>query len=150
MTQTIFETLRADHDEHRALMNKIAETSGNSAERRDAFRVLRKELESHAAAEERCLYANMLQSPSAVEMARHAIAEHHDVDELIGTLESKNYDDGQWLIAFRKLKDHVEHHMQEEEHGVFQLAGKVLGNSQKAELADAFTREKQRELERRS
>ena len=149
-TRTIFEALREDHDTHRTLMQRIDETQGDSPERRQLFFTLRRELESHAAAEERCFYAHLMQSPAAMHVSRHGVAEHHEVDELIADVAARAYGDPQWLISFRKLKDKVEHHMGDEEHGIFQLAGKVLSEGEKCRLGDGFATEKRRELDRRA
>ena len=146
---TLFEALRADHDEHRALMEKLAATSGDTPDRRGMIATLRAELESHAAAEERCLYAEMMKHPSSTDMARHGVAEHHDIDKLLAELAGRAFDDPHWLTTFRKLQERVEHHLDEEEHGVFQLAGKVMAEDDKTRLAETFRTEKARELERR-
>ncbi len=145
---TLFEALRHDHDKHRDLLDRLEKTSGMSRERHDLLKQLKAELASHAAAEERTLYARMMQSPSATDAARHGVAEHHEIDELIERLEDRSLDDPHWLTTFRKLKAEVEHHMKDEEHGIFQLAGKVLPEHSKQMLATTFENEKERELER--
>ena len=145
---TLFEALRRDHDKHRQLMDRLEKTSGMSRERDELLQRLKAELASHAAAEERTLYARMMQSPSATDAARHGVAEHHEIDELIEQLEDRSLDDPHWLTTFRTLKAKVEHHMQDEEHGIFQLAGKVMPEPSKQMLATTFVNEKERELER--
>lgn len=147
---TIFEALRADHDTHRDLLSRLDKTQGASTERRQLFLTLRRELESHAAAEERCFYAHLMQAPAAMDVSRHGVAEHHEIDELIAEVMGRDDDDPHWLTSFRKLREKVEHHMKDEEHGIFQLAGRVLPEDEKTKLAASFETEKRRELDRRS
>lgn len=69
------------------------------------------------------------------EKARHGIAEHHEIDELIEKLDETDYDSSAWLKYAKDLKEKVEHHLEDEEHSFFQLAGKVFSQSQKEDLA---------------
>ena len=66
----IFSILKSDHDLHRAMLAKIAETSGDTAERRDLFEAFRIEVTAHAAAEEQSLYATMLGDRSLMRVER--------------------------------------------------------------------------------
>ena len=43
-----------------------------------------------------------------------------------------------WLVAAKKLHHLVHHHLSEEEHEVFQLAGKALTEGQKESLAKQY------------
>jgi Hemerythrin HHE cation binding domain len=82
----IFAELKRDHDRQRKLLDAIAETSGDSEERRTLFEELRQELQAHAAAEEESLYATMLADPDLRDDARHSVSEHKEVDDMLGEL----------------------------------------------------------------
>ena len=43
-----------------------------------------------------------------------------------------------WLVEAKKLHHLVHHHLDEEEHEVFQLAGKALSEGQKERLGDKY------------
>lgn len=43
-----------------------------------------------------------------------------------------------WLTYAKQLCEKVEHHLEDEEHTFFQLAGKVLSENQKTDLATAY------------
>jgi len=49
------------------------------------------------------------------------------------------------LLTARELKDTVEHHLEEEEHELFQMAGKVLSDERKTGLARSYRDEMQRQ-----
>ena len=43
-----------------------------------------------------------------------------------------------WLPLAKKLAEKVEHHLEEEEHKFFQMAGKLLTEKQKVQLAKDY------------
>ncbi|WP_322522152.1 hemerythrin domain-containing protein [Guyparkeria halophila] len=136
----IFEALREDHDTQRDLLARLVETEGNTQTRRDLLRLTRNALVHHEVAEERYFYTPLMEADLTQEQARHSIAEHHEIDELIKTLESTDPSATAWLGHARKLQELVTHHLDEEEHQVFQQAGKVLGDEEKRDLARRYRR----------
>lgn len=135
---TIFEALRKDHDTQRNLLERLVATSGDTASRDNIFKQLKKELDVHADGEERHFYKPLLGNDMMQEKARHGIAEHHEIDELLEQLEKTDYDSPAWLKIAKNLKDKVEHHLEDEELQFFQLAGKVFTEKQKTELAKDY------------
>lgn len=137
----IFEALRADHDLQRQLADLLVKTEGDSDGRRELFDRLRCELAAHAAAEERAFYVPLIAHDLTQEKARHSIAEHHEMDELVESLVSYDPSGPQWLQTARDLQHKVTHHLDEEEREVFQLAGKALDEDAKERLALEYTDE---------
>lgn len=138
---TIFEELRKDHDKQRTLVDLVVKTKGDSKGRRELLDNLRKALQSHESAEEKHFYVPLMQADLTQEKARHSIAEHHEMDELLDELEQTDFSSSGWLATAEKLRECVLHHLDEEEHEVFQMAGKVLTEKQKSELADSYRTE---------
>jgi len=138
MSQTIFERLRADHDSQRQLFAELEATSGNTAERRSLWKGLKTELVAHAATEERIFYSPLLAERSARKEAKHAIHEHAKIDDLIAAVDDIEADNPHWIRRVQDLHAYVEHHLTEEEHGMFQLAGRVLSEGKKEEMAITF------------
>ncbi len=134
----IFEAIRKDHDIQRDLLEKLIKTSGDTKQRDEIFQSLKKELQVHADAEERHYYKPLIDSDMMQDKARHGIAEHHEIDELIEKLEETDYDSSAWLKTAKDLKHKVEHHLEDEEQKFFQLSGKVLNESQKTSLATDY------------
>ena len=137
----IFAALRSDHEKQRLLMKMLVETTGDSASRRDFFIDLKQQLTQHSLAEERYFYAPLMQLDSTIELARHAIAEHHEIDEFIAKLETTDMDSPVWLKTMKALQHKVTHHLAEEEREFFQQAGKNLSASQKIALATQYQAE---------
>ena len=138
---TIFEALRESHEVQRDLADKLLQTSGDSAERRDIFEQFKTELLAHETAEERHFYVPLMQDDLGVDLSRHAIAEHHEMDEMVEELESMEFSSSAWLRLAKKLCETVEHHLEEEEHKFFQMAGKLLDDNQKEQLAKTYLEE---------
>ncbi|WP_338517676.1 hemerythrin domain-containing protein [Alteromonas gracilis] len=134
----IFEALRQDHEKQRLLLKILAETSGNTAARREYYEELKVQLESHAVAEERYFYSQLLEKDATVDLTRHGIAEHHEIDELLEKLDDTDMSSPAWLRHLKNLQDKVEHHLADEEQEFFQVAGKVLNDRQKSTLADGY------------
>lgn len=140
---TIFEALRADHAVQRDLTERLVATTGASDERRMLFDQLRIELHAHAVAEERHFYIPLMRDDLTQEKARHSIAEHHDLDELVEQLDDYELGAAQWLVTAKALHQKVHHHLDEEEQEVFQLAGKALADDVKTSLAAEYEAEMQ-------
>ena len=130
----IFEELRKEHEIQRELLEKLLKTSGSSEERGLIFKKLKHELEIHADAEERFFYKPLFDKDRTQDQARHGVAEHHELDELIEKLEKTEMDVGAWANKAKKLSHDVEHHLEDEEHQFFQIAGKVLTEKEKTKL----------------
>ena len=92
----------------------------------------------HALAEDRHFYIPLMQHDAGIDLSRHAIAEHHQIDELVEALEATEASSPAWLPLARKLTEKVEHHLHEEEQRFFQMAGKLLTDAQKSALAGDY------------
>lgn len=140
---SLYDELRASHEVQRALCRSLtAARTGES--RRDAFAALAVELAAHAAAEERFLYVPMLMDDAGLSTSRHALAEHHEAEEMVEALRALDPSDPAWVPAARELAQAVRHHLQEEERGFFQLSGRILTDRQKATLAGRYRRDYER------
>jgi hemerythrin superfamily protein len=137
----LFEALRLSHDTQRTLILRILQTEPASVERRELFRNLRRELAAHAAAEERCFYLPLIEHDSSMGQARHGMAEHHAMDELIEKIVAAGEKSAAWARHFGELHHKVFHHLDDEESAIFQLGGKMLTEKQKTELAVAYEEE---------
>ena len=135
---TIFEAIRKDHDKQRELCRLVTSTSGDSKGRKQLWEDLKKELQIHADAEERHFYSPLIHNDMMQEHARHGIAEHHEMDELIAKIDDTDMDSSAWLTYAKQLCEKVEHHLEDEEHTFFQLAGKVFSDNQKTDLAQDY------------
>jgi len=126
---------------------KIATTTGHSDERRDLFEAFRIEVTAHAAAEEQSLYANMLADPALQAEGRHSVAEHKEIDDMLGELQKMDADEDVWLTQFKELRHRYEHHIDEEEEDMFPAAEDAFDAPKARKLGAIFDARKPIELE---
>jgi hypothetical protein len=88
MPETLYDALRESHETQRSLCRRLLRSRPGTRERLDLFTALRIELAAHAAAEERFLYVPILMDDRGLNSSRHALHEHHQIDELVEDLKS--------------------------------------------------------------
>jgi len=142
--ETIYDALRESHEVQRSLCRKLLRSKPHTQERRDLFRQLRLELGAHEAAEERHLYVPMLMDDRGLNSSRHALHEHHQIDELIEQMQSIGMEHRGWMAVARHLSHQVHHHLREEEKKFFQVSGTILREGQKTLLARRYRRDYRR------
>ena len=142
----IYERLIEDHGKQRGLSGGIGQTEGDSAERRRLFQAFKQEVETHAAIEEQVFYAELMSHAEGQEQARHSVTEHGEASTLIEELEELDMASSGWLNKFNKLREELEHHVDEEEKEVFPLARKLISESRAKELGAEFDRLKEKEM----
>ena len=138
MAKNIYEALRESHEIQRSLCRRLLRVKPESGKREETLRELRIELAAHAAAEERFLYAPILMHDMGLNSSRHALAEHHEIDERIEDIYKADYEGGSWLAKAKALSHKVHHHLREEEKKFFQVSGKILTEAQKLKLAKQY------------
>ena len=141
---TLFAALRESHEIQRALCRRLTRVKDDAAERQTLFLQLKVELEAHAAAEERFLYVPMLLTDPGLSASRHALSEHHEIEELCEALSVRDKSGAGWLNTARELSKKVHHHLKEEESKFFQLGGRLLSEPKKASLARQYLKDLQR------
>lgn len=137
----IYEALRESHEIQRSLCRSLARIKPQDPKAKEVFKALRLELAAHAAAEERFLYATILMDDMGLGPSRHALAEHHEIDECVEALEKDGGNGESWSEKVRKLSHEVHHHLKEEETKFFQVSGKILTDAQKVRLAGRYRRD---------
>ena len=138
---TIFDDLRASHEVQRALARRMTHARVAAEDRRTAFLALANELDAHATAEERHFYVPLLMDDAGLGITRHALADHHKASKLVEQLRGVDPTTDQFSVLAKELSAEVRDHLDEEEHGTFQLAGKLLSKSRQTELARAYRSE---------
>ncbi|MCP1198004.1 hemerythrin domain-containing protein [Notoacmeibacter sp. MSK16QG-6] len=141
----IYEAIKADHDKHRALLETISDTSGDSQERQDAWKDFYYEVKSHAAAEEETFYSQLIADPDGQDDARHSVSEHKELDDLMEELNEIDMSSPGWLQKFKQLRHDYEHHIDEEEEDIFAKAKKVFSDEEAEKFAPRFEERKKAE-----
>ena len=137
----IYDALRESHEIQRSLFRKLLRSKSGSQVRMDLFTQVRHELAAHEAAEERYLYVPMMMHDMGLSASRHALHEHHQVDELVELVQELDPSGEAWLEQVKALSHEVHHHLREEEKKFFQMSGKLLNAAQKMSLAGQYRRD---------
>ena len=134
----IYKAIKDDHDIQRDLCSKILKTSGESEERKKLWEDLKKELEVHEVAEERYFYSPLIDTDKMQEDARHGMAEHHEMDEMIEELDDTDMSSPHWMATLKKLTEKVEHHLKDEEEEFFKKAKTIYSEEEEKSLAKSY------------
>jgi hypothetical protein len=141
VSETIYDALRESHEIQRGLFRKLLRSKAGTRDRISLFSETRRELQAHAAAEERFLYSPMLMDDMGLWSSRHALHEHHQIDELVEVMQALDTASDAWLETARALSHKVHHHLREEEKKFFQVSGKILSDAQKVRLAKQYRKD---------
>ncbi|MGK7654018.1 hemerythrin domain-containing protein [Roseovarius sp. MMSF_3350] len=142
---SIYDTIRADHDNHRDLMARIEDTSGDSQDRQKAWAAFYEDVKSHAAAEEETFYSKLMTKTWGQDSARHSVHEHQEMDDIMEELNEGDMASPGWLTRFKTLKHDYEHHMDEEEDEVFARAQEVIPEDEIEGYGERFEKRKSKE-----
>jgi len=142
----IYTRLKKDHEKQRELCEALAATQSGSKNRAKLWEDLKLELETHALAEEQVFYSAMMKKPDGTEEARHSVAEHKDMTDLIAELDAMDQSADIWLKKFKKLKHDVIHHVDEEEADIFPVARKVIDGDIANDMTEKFDSRKEAEI----
>lgn len=137
----LFDLLHDSHEVQRTLCRQLTSARASAATREDVFLQLKVELEAHAAAEERFLYVPLLMTDGGLSASRHALSEHHDIEELCEDLSVSDKGTPGWLETAKELGHKVRHHLKEEERKFFKVAGRLLTDTQKDLLARRYQKD---------
>ena len=121
---SISDAIKSNHDQHRALLAAIAETSGSGEDRRAACEAFYYEVKSHAAAGEGTLYSKMISKTRGQDAARHSMREHQQLDESMEEINGTDLSSPEWLTRIKELKQACEHHIEEGEKRSSKAAGR--------------------------
>jgi type I site-specific restriction endonuclease len=140
----IFDALLQSHELQRSICRRLLAEIGDTGERRRAFDELKAELAAHETAEERSFYVPLIERDETVDAARHGIAEHHEIDEMVEEIEKLSQGSAEWLELVGKLVHRIEHHLKEEEENFFPQAREVLSRREQKDLGEPYQDEHDR------
>lgn len=135
----IYDALRKDHDTVRQLLNELVMLSENDEQRRHGLiDQIRDEIVPHARAEESVFYNSLRAIDAAKDVVMHGYQEHMEAETLLRTLQVKDKIDADWKATAQKLKKAIEHHIQEEEGKIFNVAQQLFTEDEARMMGEAF------------
>ena len=129
--------LKQDHDEVKALLEKLDKTTERAeVTRTDGLEQLRQKLDVHETIEEEILYPALKEFAKTKAITLEAYEEHHVVDLVMAELEATPVSDETWAAKLRVAKENLEHHIDEEEDQMFKQARQVMDEAELEALGD--------------
>ena len=127
--------LETDHRRFEALMKQGEDTTERAVKARtELLETLTAALAVHELIEEKILYPTLKSHPEARDIVLEGYQEHHVADLIVKELHQVAKDDEQWGAKFKVLKESLEHHIKEEEGGMFPTARAVLSREELDDL----------------
>lgn len=141
--------LRADHEQIRALTEALCDDE-SKLKRVRAFDCLKPFLTAHARAEEQVVYIALVElrgSPDSRAEGNEGFVEHSLVDLLIERLSKTELAaTDAWKAHAKVLKELLDHHMMEEERGIFEELGEHFTDEQRDAMGADFVARKRKLL----
>jgi hemerythrin-like domain-containing protein len=138
------ELLEKDHKKVKGLLADLEDTTRRASKtREELFATIRMELEAHETIEEEIFYPALQQHPKAKDLVLEGYVEHHVADLIVNELASAPTTDEDWGARAKVLKEVIEHHIEEEEGEMFEVARKVLGREELLDLGEKMEQRKE-------
>lgn len=140
----IYTTLKNDHDELKGLLDELIALDENDDYRTVLVSQIEKALVPHARAEESVFYNSIRAMSSDKSDVMHSFKEHLEAEGLLRGLKVKEGTQMDWKSTAKKLKEALEHHIQEEEGKIFNEARQIFNEDDAQKMAEAFTQMKEK------
>lgn len=134
----IYEALKKDHLEVKELLSELLALDKDDDYRMVLIEQIEKALIPHARAEESVFYNTIRAVNSDNSKVMHSYREHMEAESLLRMLQVKDKADFDWKETAIKLKDSLEHHIEEEENTIFAVARSIFTPQEAAMMTDAF------------
>src|ERR1051325_2112765 len=128
VVKTPMQMLKQDHGVVKDLFAAYAKLGDGDIQEKDRhWQAINEELTIHAEIEERIFYpaVRKVKTDEAEDLLNEALEEHHDVKTLLEEMSELEPGDEAFDAKMKVLREHVEHHAEEEEKEVFPEAKKL-------------------------
>jgi len=139
----IYEALIKDHRKLQGLLDRLVTMSdADESQRAKILEQVRDELVPHSRAEEAVFYNSMREIDMTKAMAWHGYEEHMMAETLLRSLQAADKIDAGWTVIANKLRDALNHHIEEEESEMIPAAKQLFTREEAVVMADVFEKMK--------
>lgn len=134
----IYDVLKRDHEEVQGFLNELISLKEDDDYRFVLIEEIANSLIPHSRAEESVFY-NTLRAVNAEKgLILHGYKEHLEAESLLRALQVMDKMNLDWKKTAEKLRDALEHHIQEEENDIFDEAKNAFTSDEAEMMAEAF------------
>jgi hemerythrin superfamily protein len=138
------ELLKEDHEKVKELFEQ-AEKTEDEKEKKQLFKEIKKELETHTRIEETIFYPAMQKHEELKHMVLESLEEHKQVKTLLREMKSSGGRSEKFDAKLKVLIDNVSHHAEEEEEGkMFPKVRKIVDRETLEQLGEEMQAAKQK------
>lgn len=135
----IFDIIVHDHENVKNIIQKLLTSTTRAGKTREQqFNKLRDELSQHMFAEEQLFYPFLMDHADDREPVHEALEEHRSARIVLSDVEATPVDDESWHPKVKVLHEQIDHHIQEEESDIFELAHEFVDEGMAQELGQKF------------
>ena len=135
----IYAAVKRQHDATRKVIEPLSDTTpGAEKTRQELFGSLKRDLWSHNKVEEAVFYSVFKYHQDIRGEALEAFAEHHVLNSLLEESDTTPVTSDDCSAKFSALQELLEHHMNEEEDEVFDMAQEILSGQQASDMGRKF------------
>lgn len=137
---SIVDAIISEHTRLRAAFDEMDALPEDDREgRKSLWGELKKDLLAHHDAEEKTLFAALVQTTAdARHESLHAVSEHGEHKKILEQMEDLSFDHDAWQDKLAELRHDVIHHLDEEEEDVLPIAREVLSQEKSRSLAEVY------------
>lgn len=136
--EEIYQVLINDHRVVQRLLDELVGLKEDDDYRFVLVEEIRNELIPHARAEESVFYNTLRAVQADKGTIFHAYKEHLEAESILRTLQVMDRFDKSWKTLALKLKEALNHHIEEEESNVFDVARNAFTSEEAVAMGEAF------------
>jgi hemerythrin-like domain-containing protein len=140
---SFYDTLKKEHQAVKGIIQQIRQGKGNAE---NLLSRLQQELSVHMNGEEKLFYSILSENESAKEKAFEACEEHHVARTVLQELQDLPTDNERWMAKLQVFQEILEHHIEEEENEIFEVAQEVISREQENRIASQYEEMKQQQM----
>lgn len=134
----IYEALKKDHEAIKELLNELVALEADDEYRYVLIEEIRNNLIPHSRAEESVFYNSLRAVNADKKVVFHGFQEHLEAETLLRTLQVMDKVNLEWKAVAEKLRDAINHHIEEEEADIFDEARNAFTSEEAVAMAEAF------------
>ena len=146
----VLATLVAEHEKVRDTLAAMEQSTPRAAKKRHRLlQTLKKALLPHMAGEEKIVYKAVrkaCRNDEQAEIILEGYEEHRHAQRALQRLERAAPDSAEWITRLKVLKELVEHHIDDEESELFDLAHDLLGTDGLEQLQADYSAKEEKKL----